>query len=300
MNRGRAVGLDRRIFRILRQVVGNPEPRRLAGDEAVQRWPHRRIVEQRQRDAVLRRGVLGKFRVADKSAWTTGSSPVVRLLSQLLTESEAALQPVLTADALDHAAPQCSRAASAARPRLTNPASASTAAAGKPADTVGAQGAWPRAAGIGIAVFEQAIFQAEKSGLTALAIRALGRVAAERRIQLRGRCSRKGQYKGQRQTQIDCAFRCGHGRPPSHVGSDRSLSDETASRHGSWYGRGLEAVMFGRDEVLQDLHGRLVTAGINPLDPQVQAICDIVNAFYAEKTREVLEQMQAVLDKIAP
>jgi hypothetical protein len=51
---------------------------------------------------------------------------------------------------------------------------------------------------------------------------------------LRGRCSRKGQYKGQRQTQIDCAFCCGHGRPPPHVGSDRSLSDETASRHGSW------------------------------------------------------------------
>jgi hypothetical protein len=58
--------------------------------------------------------------------------------------------------------------------------------------------------------------------------------------------------------------------------------------------------MFGRDEVLQDLHGRLVTAGINPLDPQVQAICETVNAFYAEKTREVLEKMQAVLDKIAP
>ena len=58
--------------------------------------------------------------------------------------------------------------------------------------------------------------------------------------------------------------------------------------------------MFGRDEVLQDLHGRLVAAGINPLDPQVQAICEIVNAFYAEKTREVLEKMQAVLDKIAP
>jgi hypothetical protein len=58
--------------------------------------------------------------------------------------------------------------------------------------------------------------------------------------------------------------------------------------------------MFGSDEVLQDLHGRLVAAGINPLDPQVQAICEIVNAFYAEKTREVLEKMQAVLDKIAP
>ena len=56
--------------------------------------------------------------------------------------------------------------------------------------------------------------------------------------------------------------------------------------------------MFEYDEVLQDLHGRLVSAGINPLDPKVQAICDVVNAFYAEKTREVLEKMQAVLAKI--
>jgi hypothetical protein len=56
--------------------------------------------------------------------------------------------------------------------------------------------------------------------------------------------------------------------------------------------------MFERDEVLQDLHARLKAAGVNPLDPKVQAICDIVNAFYAEKTREVLEQMQAVLSKI--
>jgi hypothetical protein len=56
--------------------------------------------------------------------------------------------------------------------------------------------------------------------------------------------------------------------------------------------------MFERDEVLHDLHARLVSAGINPLDPNVQAICDVVNAFYAEKTREVLEKMQAVLAKI--
>ena len=60
----------------------------------------------------------------------------------------------------------------------------------------------------------------------------------------------------------------------------------------------LEAVMFERDEVLKDLHGRLVSAGINPLDPKVQAICEVVNAFYAEKTREVLQKMQAVLSKI--
>jgi len=56
--------------------------------------------------------------------------------------------------------------------------------------------------------------------------------------------------------------------------------------------------MFERDEVVQDLHARLVSAGINPLDPKVQAICEVVNAFYAEKTRGVLEKMQAVLAKI--
>jgi hypothetical protein len=56
--------------------------------------------------------------------------------------------------------------------------------------------------------------------------------------------------------------------------------------------------MFERDEVFRDLHARLTSAGINPLDPKVQAICEVVNAFYAEKTREVLEKMQAVLNKI--
>jgi hypothetical protein len=56
--------------------------------------------------------------------------------------------------------------------------------------------------------------------------------------------------------------------------------------------------MFERDEVLQDLHARLKEAGINPLDPKVQSICEIVNAFYAEKTRAVLEQVQTVLAKI--
>ncbi len=56
--------------------------------------------------------------------------------------------------------------------------------------------------------------------------------------------------------------------------------------------------MFEREEVLQELHGRLTAAGINPLDPNVQAICAVVNGFYAEKTREVLERMHAVLSKI--
>ena len=57
--------------------------------------------------------------------------------------------------------------------------------------------------------------------------------------------------------------------------------------------------MFEKDEVLKELRiARLVAAGINPLDPKVQAISEVVNAFYAEKTREVLEQMQTVLSKI--
>ncbi|HEY5064401.1 MAG TPA: hypothetical protein VIJ04_06175 [Xanthobacteraceae bacterium] len=56
--------------------------------------------------------------------------------------------------------------------------------------------------------------------------------------------------------------------------------------------------MFEKDEVLKELHARLVAAGINPLDPKVQAISEVVNAFYAEKTRDVLQQMQAVLSKI--
>jgi hypothetical protein len=59
-----------------------------------------------------------------------------------------------------------------------------------------------------------------------------------------------------------------------------------------------EAEMFERDEVLQALHNRLVAAGINPLDPKVQTICDVVNGFYAEKTREVLQRMREVLSKI--
>jgi phage tail tape-measure protein len=56
--------------------------------------------------------------------------------------------------------------------------------------------------------------------------------------------------------------------------------------------------MFERDEVLEELNGRLLAAGIDPRDPQVQAICAVVNVFYAERTREVLERMQQVLSKI--
>ncbi len=58
--------------------------------------------------------------------------------------------------------------------------------------------------------------------------------------------------------------------------------------------------MFEKDAVLHELHGRLKEAGLNPLDPKVQTVCDVVNTFYAEKTREVLQMMQGVLAKISP
>jgi hypothetical protein len=41
-----------------------------------------------------------------------------------------------------------------------------------------------------------------------------------------------------------------------------------------------------------------VDAGINPLDPKMLAISEVVNAFYAEHTRHVLQKMQDVLSKI--
>jgi hypothetical protein len=56
--------------------------------------------------------------------------------------------------------------------------------------------------------------------------------------------------------------------------------------------------MFEKEEILQELHQRLRAAGINPLDPQVQMISEVVNAFYAEKTRIVLQMMQDVLAKV--
>src|SRR5579863_6945931 len=56
--------------------------------------------------------------------------------------------------------------------------------------------------------------------------------------------------------------------------------------------------MFEKDEVLKELHGRLVAAGIDPLDPKVQAISEVVNAFYAERTRAALQKIYEVLKEL--
>jgi len=42
-----------RVFRLLRQIIGDLEPRHLAADEDVACWPHWRIIQDGKRDAVL-------------------------------------------------------------------------------------------------------------------------------------------------------------------------------------------------------------------------------------------------------
>jgi hypothetical protein len=58
--------------------------------------------------------------------------------------------------------------------------------------------------------------------------------------------------------------------------------------------------MFQRSEIDTELHARLKAAGLNPLDPTVQKINDVVSAYYAEKTATVLQQVQEVLNRLAP
>ena len=58
--------------------------------------------------------------------------------------------------------------------------------------------------------------------------------------------------------------------------------------------------MFEKATIDHDLHARLKEAGLNPLDPTVQAINAVVSAYYAQKTSEVLQQVQQVLDRLAP
>ena len=58
--------------------------------------------------------------------------------------------------------------------------------------------------------------------------------------------------------------------------------------------------MFEKSEIDKELHARLRAAGLNPLDPNVQAINEIVSGYYAEKTAKVLQQVQEVLNRLAP
>ena len=56
--------------------------------------------------------------------------------------------------------------------------------------------------------------------------------------------------------------------------------------------------MFKKSEIETELHARLKAAGLNPLDPTVKAINDLMSGYYAEKTAKVLQQVQDVLNRL--
>lgn len=58
--------------------------------------------------------------------------------------------------------------------------------------------------------------------------------------------------------------------------------------------------MFEKTEIDAELHARLKAAGLNPLDPTVRAVNDVVSVYYAEKTAKVLQQVQEVLSRLTP
>src|SRR5262249_12414862 len=101
MTKSAEVLARRRIFRILRQIVGDVEPRRLAAHEDVAYRPDRWIVENGQRDAVLRQcaGELGgsfpvrSCPVDDRGAAFAAEPAQVAALALVILDQVLALQP---------------------------------------------------------------------------------------------------------------------------------------------------------------------------------------------------------------
>jgi hypothetical protein len=58
--------------------------------------------------------------------------------------------------------------------------------------------------------------------------------------------------------------------------------------------------LFEQKEVQAEIDKRLRAAGLDPSDPQVEAITSIVSRYFAERTAEVLARVNEVLDQIRP
>jgi hypothetical protein len=58
--------------------------------------------------------------------------------------------------------------------------------------------------------------------------------------------------------------------------------------------------LFEQKEVQAEIEKRLKAAGLDPSDPQVEAITSIVSRYFAERTAEVLARVNEVLDQIRP
>ena len=124
-----------------------------------------------------------------------------------------------------------------------------------------------------------------------------------------GRANRYGHRTVALNRLLDAAER------PSYASQTVGKASEVGKCHGMWPlrpcpGRGvaktsileilLEFSMFEKSEIETELHAGLKAAGLNPLDPTVQAINGVVSAYYAEKTAKVLAQVQDVLNRLTP
>lgn len=58
--------------------------------------------------------------------------------------------------------------------------------------------------------------------------------------------------------------------------------------------------LFEQKELRADIDKRLAAAGLDPADPNVEAITSIVSGYFAERTAEVLARVNQVLDQIKP
>lgn len=58
--------------------------------------------------------------------------------------------------------------------------------------------------------------------------------------------------------------------------------------------------LFEQREVQAEIGKRLKAAGLDPADPNVDAITAVVSKYFAERTAEVLARVNQVLDQIRP
>lgn len=58
--------------------------------------------------------------------------------------------------------------------------------------------------------------------------------------------------------------------------------------------------LFEQQDVKTEIGKRLLAAGLDPADPNVNAITSIVSKYFAERTAEVLARVNQVLSQISP
>jgi gentisate 1,2-dioxygenase len=57
--------------------------------------------------------------------------------------------------------------------------------------------------------------------------------------------------------------------------------------------------LFEQQQVTAELDQRRAAAGIDPSDAKVKEISSVISKYFAERTAEVLQRVQEVLDKVS-